>query len=446
MKRLTSVRCRQGIGLLSLALLALTFLGPKLCFAQYFEPPNPAGGLDGYVTTAGCYSPLSGTAIRQVTDLQVLGAVGTIGLRFTRIYNSAYLTVGSFYSGSLAAVPVTSMGTWGNNWDYSLSQGATTSFALELPGGANYFITAPSQNTWQTIPASNGLQFMTSGATASVLLSDGTTVVFTGVPGMPTGTYTWTLEQLIDPYGQAYTVQITSTKTGQTVTKDTVITEPAGRWIQFTTVYTPSGIYGGTIQQVTTSDGQTVNYSYGTDPSGNRTVLKGVTYADGSTASETYQDDSNGVALLLQSTEPRYAGPMKTINYGFMSPSQWYYSGMVATEGGPNGALSTRSIPSNSTASAPIVVETRPDGSKRTFNGNSSGLVTRVSDFLGITTSCTYNGNSQVLTAIDGNGVTTSYQRESVIGAVTEIDRNGRALAIYTYNSTQFPYYVHTST
>ena len=137
---------------------------------------------------------------------------------------------------------------------------------------------------------------------------------------------------------------------------------------------------------------------------------------------------------------------MKIIGYGFMSPSQWYYSGMVAYENSVGGTMSSRSIPSNSTSSAPIVVETRPDGSTRTFKGNSSGLVTQVTDFLGITTSWTYNSYSQVLTAVDGNGITTSYQRESVIGAIKEIDRNGAFLEGYTYTNPQFPYYVQTST
>jgi YD repeat-containing protein len=47
---------------------------------------------------------------------------------------------------------------------------------------------------------------------------------------------------------------------------------------------------------------------------------------------------------------------------------------------------------------------------------------------------------------VDGNGIQSGYKRESVIGAVTELDRDTRMLAHYTYSSTQFPYYVQTYT
>jgi RHS repeat-associated protein len=442
MKKLIDLRCRRGIRPLSVALLALSFLTPRLSVAQYFNSGGPASGFDGYVTTAGCYAPLSGTAMRAITDLTVISPVGKIPLTFTRIYNSAYRTLGLG----------TSMGTWGTNWDYYLTQTSATAFSLQLPQGGRFSVTVSAQNTWQTIPSSGGIQFNFDGAVVQVLLTDGTTVQFWGAGAAPI--FTWKLLQFIDPYGQAYPVTITTSTSGssypQTTTTTFKVTDPTGtRWLQFVSQITLSSAkslpYGG-IQNVTTSDGQSVSYNYTTDPSGKICVLHTVNYMNGSQATETYQDDSNGTALLLVSNEPRYAGPMKIIGYGFLSPSQWYYSGMVSYENAVGGTMSTRSIPSNSTSSAPIVVETRPDGSKRTFNGNSSGLVTKITDFLGINTTYSYNSYNQVTYVVDGTGIQSGYQRESVIGAVTEVDRNTRMLAHYTYTSTQFPYYIQTYT
>jgi hypothetical protein len=139
--RLGGKYCLPTFGVL---LLAVTLAGTKPSLAQYFGTGGPAGGFDGYVTTAGCYTPLAGTAIRAVTDLTVISPVGKIPLTFTRIYDSAYRTL------ELA----TSMGTWGSNWDYVLSQSSATTFSLQLPQGGRFLVTVTAQDTWQTIPAS----------------------------------------------------------------------------------------------------------------------------------------------------------------------------------------------------------------------------------------------------------------------------------------------------
>ena len=434
---LTATRLR-GLPPLAIVLLALTFLGTKPSLAQYFNSGGAASGFDGYVTTAGSYAPLSGTAMRTVSDLTVISPVGTIPLTFTRIYNSAYRTLGIG----------TSMGTWGTNWDYFLTQSSATAFSLQLPQGGRFSVTVSAQNTWQTIPASGGIQFYLSGPGVNVILPNGTWVQFAG--GGPAPVFTWTLRNLIDPYGQNYPVYITTSTSGssypQTTTTTFRVSDPTQtRWLQFVsqiTIASKNSLPYGGIQNVTTSDGQSVSYTYTTDPNGKVCVLQTVSYSDGTQATDTYQDDSNGTALLLVSNEPRYAGPMKIIGYGFLSPSTWYYSGMVSYENSVGGSMSSRSIPSNSTSSAPIVVETRPDGSKRTFNGNSAGLVTQITDFLGINTSYTYNSLSQIQTVTDGNGIQTVYNHEPVAGALVSILRNGQYLAQYSHTNSQFPYYV----
>lgn len=430
MKHLVYLYARRGMRPLLVALLALILFGPKLCFGQFYGSAGPVGGFDGYVTTGGCWSPLSGNAVRTVTDLRVNGVVGGIPLTFTRIHNTQ--TQGAGLLG-----PRPSLGNWACNWDYSFYDSGLTC-GVTLPGGQNFGGFDRVQNKWTTIPGSNGIRyFLVARTLAKVLLPDGTTLLFSyNTQGSPLESNQYNLQQLIDPYGQVYSVQITSTTTGTfpnyIITTDGVITEPAGRWLKIHSVSTPGG-----VTKVTASDGQVVDYSYVP----NTTELQTVKYQDGSTATETYDDDTE----LTESYEPRFAGPMKDIYYTYVPFNTYNVSGILATEQAAQGAVSTRTI-TQASSTSPIITETRPDGSTRTFYGNSSGLVTQVTDFAGNNQYFTYNGNNQIVTATDGNGYQTTEHREAVMGAITQIDRAGQTIASYTYTSNQFPYYLASST
>src|ERR1700691_3398654 len=93
--------------------------------AQSTGPDNVVGGFNGYVTSGCAWDPITGDEHRAVTDLHVAGAVGTIPLNFTRVYDSRlqqYASVGEAESGStiLQGANIFPLATWDDNWNYAL--------------------------------------------------------------------------------------------------------------------------------------------------------------------------------------------------------------------------------------------------------------------------------------------------------------------------------------
>src|SRR5947207_15985931 len=107
----TEVRTHlRGIRNILLAFVALV----PFCLAHADvggnNPTGTSGQFNGNVTTACSYDPYTANATRSITDILVLGGVGTYPLAFTRTMNSRY-TVGS---GSAPAFGQS--GTWTHSY------------------------------------------------------------------------------------------------------------------------------------------------------------------------------------------------------------------------------------------------------------------------------------------------------------------------------------------
>jgi hypothetical protein len=101
-----------------------------------------------------------------------------------------------------------------------------------------------------------------------------------------------------DPYGQAFT--LVQNLTAGTLT----LTEPGGRWIE---IYNPNA-----VTKVTTSDGQTVTFSYKT-----WTLKTRPTSELWEVRAQTHKDLMGGVALFTTASQARqrFAPPLRATNH-----------------------------------------------------------------------------------------------------------------------------------
>jgi RHS repeat-associated protein len=258
---------------------------------------------------------------------------------------------------------------------------------------------------------------------AYLIMADGGKVWFSIAITSCGGTcksYIYTLQGIIDPFGQ------TTTVTGSAQSGLVTITEPGGRWLKLHYFF-PAG-YASLIDYVLASDGRRVDYAYTTGS--NMAVdqqLVSVTYFSLSTlvASYTYGPSINGNALLNTCIDPMYAGPMWKIGYQYATGTNPDGStvpyGQILSENYWDGvnnigpAVSTLTVTGTKTRK-----ETRADGKTRTFTYDNStpALLINWTDFKGNSASQTYDTNGYANAFTDFNGHTTNFTNNAFTGAV----------------------------
>ena len=417
-----------------LALVSFAIFTVSNLFGQVGNdnPTGPAGDFSGAITTGCGIVTYTGNAARIVSDMTVSGAVGTIPLQLTRIYNSRGTAPWkSFGQGS----------PWQHNYNWNIPDTAKnagsappmpTSYEVDFPDGRvetfgtvqgdSYYHAAPGTHE-RFVPFASGLGYL--------ILQDGSKVEFKATLKQSvthSGTSYWwsfTAQALIDPFGQRTSITY---DTNGNVLK---VTEPAGRYLQFyyTTV-------GGllVVDHVTSSAGRTVQYSYlqSTFSPGTTTytVLDHIVYFGDSqwTAQYKYQAPNTGSAsgqpLLWKCNDPLYEGPMKWIAYSYRTTNNADGSspvyGQISSENYYNattdivGAAVTTLTVNGSTRT-----ETRGDGTQptRTFTYTSAKLTSQT-DFLNHSSSQTYDGNSYLSSVTDANGQKTNFTVNAFTGSV----------------------------
>ena len=415
------------------------------------SPGGVSGGYNGQVTTGCSYDAYSGNATRAITDIVVSGSVGAYPLAFARYANSRYATGQDDYGNGLNS----DFGE-GGSWLHSYQWVIDTTSKKTSDGKPKVFtVRYPDSRVIKFSSSTNGDPYFRGGQAvadrlhvvwdsstaghADLIMPDGGFVHF-AIAIQVYGTwayYSYQVQTVTDPYGQTTTISGTAVP-GSFVT----ITEPAGRWLKLHYIRFGDPNYGDVvIDQVSASDGRTVQYNYTTytdSTGGVSTVLANVVYYGDSnlTATYTYQG-SGGNPLLNTCVDPMYVGAMWKIGYKFASGtnadgkttavpgqilSENYFDG--ATVG---AAVSTLSV--NNTTSTRT--ETRGDGPSRTFT-YSAGLLASWTDYKGAVASQTYDGNGFVKTVTDfhaagtggGGGTggnTTTFQRNKFTGVVTQI-------------------------
>ena len=301
-------------------LLVLLFasVGPRLLAGDDHNPIGVTGAFEGVITTGCAYNVLSHNATRQIDDIVVPGAIGKYGLKMTRYYNSrstfGYGILGPGWTHEYLWTSGNDRVQYPNGtvWD---SHCTGRLGHLDGPLGVSDWPT-----TWNGYPAFR--------------LADGGTVVFEN-PNWGVAT------KIIDPYGQVTTITLDAVS--GMITR---VTEPGGRYLQFT--YTT---YNGVqvLNRVDAYDGRGnqidwVVYHYASKPTGGTIVttavcLTSVDYSDGQHATYTYTTDNSPEnpsppcpcplklsPLVIGCDDARYHGPMRRIAYEYQ-------------QGGPHGAI-----------------------------------------------------------------------------------------------------------
>ncbi len=429
-----------------LLLLLLAFLPQLDAQVGNNNPTGVSGIFNGNVTTGCSYDPYTGNAHRAITDIVVAGAVGEYPLALTRTSNSRDA------QGTAFGQP----GAWRHNYQWLLLNSApvrTTgsppthyeppSYTVKFPDGRietftdtggsdpNFRTTAGVRDRFQPLTPLTNLCYL--------LLPDGGKVEFKATfmseyqPGDNSYLYwnEYVAQAIIDPYG----LRTTFTYDTNSPPRLSKVTEPAGRYLQFT--YRTDN----TIDKVTASDGRIVDYTYTTaafPPSGTTTytALTSVTYYGTWTARYTYRspniNPATGVPLLWTADDPMYSGPMKRIAYEYKfgnNPDltaavygqiyrERYWDGVAGHEA-TGAAVSALEITDSTHRK-----ETRGDNKIRTFIYTITGYVTWVSDFMtpAHQSSQTYDANKYVYQVTNFNRVpSTDFIHNALNGNVTMI-------------------------
>ena len=415
------------------------------------NPTGTAGQFNGNVTTGCSYDPYTGNATRSVTDLVVVGGVGTYPLAFTRTMNSRY------FAGN--ATPFGAGGNWTHSYAWTIdgvsnipSGNFPASYTVHYPDGRAIIFNPPSGSDpdyRSPLGVPDRLEPVQNDGGAKtecyVRLPDGGRVHFHATVSAPNTnnqvTYTFKVVSIIDPYTQ------TTTITDATDGMSTTVKEPAGRTIQIfyktiTNANTVEGKVGDkVISYITASDGRTVNYNYKPYPSANQplyTTLSSVAYfaaldPSPTTALYTYQSDNinpTGRPLLQTCSDPMYDGPMWKVAYNFVPTTSALVSGQISSEAHPNGTIvSTLTVTSSS--SGITRTETRGDkpgaasaNPSRSFTYGDNGYeLTSKTDFKPGNNSIdqTHDSKGFIASVTDQNRNQTTYQCMKFGGNVTDI-------------------------
>src|SRR6266508_5784535 len=262
-----------------------------------------------------------------------------------------------------------------------------------------------------------------------LVLPDGGKVEFTGTriwmydPELiPPNWYEFDLvaTAIIDPYG------LRTTFTYDAYRRLSRVTEPAGRYLQFTYVTNS----GPTISRVTASDLRYVQYTYTTISPGGRnySALTSVGYYNNPTAwtaHYTYRAPNvgaaNGLPLLSTADDPMYPGPMKRIAYTYRTTDNFSGNhavyGQISSEKSYDG---TATVSTLEVTTATTRKETRGDNKWRTFTYTSTGYLSSLTDFKGtVSASQTYDANKYINSVTDRNGHTTNFTSNALNGNMT---------------------------
>jgi RHS repeat-associated protein len=472
------------------ALLVIALCAPADAQVGNDNPTGPAGIFNGNIESGGNYDPYTGNAMRQVTDINVAGAVQPLAL--VRTANSRDNT---FNANGFGYV-----GSWRHNYswlvfdsDASTNSGfSPTKYDVQFPDGREEtFVTSASDIYFRS---GNGTRErfipMNANKVCYLVLSDGSRVEFQGTKqsykDVPPGCiepcplvnwyyYSYSPQAIIDPYGQRTTLTYSNGRLYR-------VTEPAGRYLQFNWITTTWGDV--VIGSVAGSDGRSVSYHYShnTFPPGTvaYTWLDSVTYFGDPNlvAHYTYQAPNiatGGFPLLKTCIDPMYRDAMWRIGYIYATANNADGTppvyGQILSENYFNGtsvgaAVSTLSVNGNTRT------ETRGDGKTRTFTYGGtyggttypSNLLTKATDFKGVAALQGYDSNDYINSVTDRNSNTTNYTLEPIIGRSTQVKfpatpndgPSTRATLNYTYGNANCadvnnrdgnnPYYVCTST
>jgi hypothetical protein len=441
------------------------------------NPTGVSGIFNGQVQTGCSYDPWTGNGVRTVTDVSVAGAVGAYPLALVRTSNSRTPSTTEVFGWA---------GGWNHNYNWLMEDSPTgntqnfqpTRYTVDFPDGrvetfkyvtwdSYYRVRLGNESTSAGVrerfvpinPPNNMYGYL--------ILPDGGKVKFQATQHSFSGQYYYKYKAtaIIDPYGLTTTLTYETTPNGRV--RLLKVTEPAGRYLQFT--YT--GTNSPRISQVTASDGRVVNYYY---IYCNSCWLDRVVYYNNANWTARYKycnanvGDPDAPPLLWTADDPMYPGPMKRIAYEYKPATpnnpdgttpvygqilrERYWDGVSGHEGS-GSVVSTLTVGAANPINHNIRTETRADNKTRTFLYTAQGYVTWASDFMGHSAHQTYDGYKWINSVTNFNFITTDYTCDPITGNVTQIkfpltpgdtpgQGNTRPTVNYTYTNN---YFLHTA-
>jgi RHS repeat-associated protein len=455
--------------------VAFAFVSPLRAQVGNDNPSGVSGIFNGNITTGCSYDPYTGNATRTITDIAVAGAVGDYPLALVRTANSRSPATNYMFERP---------GGWTHNYNWNLEDSPTshtpgfqpTRFTVHFPDGRvetfravnwnppeNYYRVRPGDDTPQTTSAGVRERFQPlSGGYCNLILPDGGKIQFYATQhALQNSTYYYTYQAtaIIDPHGLVTTLTYDQSGWLQRVT------EPAGRYLQFT--YDPNAYWR--IIKVTASDGRYVNYHY-TVFNQYWQVLDQVMYYNNNPqwtahylycAANIYDPNHGAMPLLWTADDPMYPGPMKRIAYTYKPATPNNPDGSTPVYGqilsenyydGTNVGAAVSTLTVGAPNNPNVRTETRGDTRTRTFNYSTDGYLQNCTDFMGNSASQGYDGYKYINSVTDRDGHTTDYTNDAITGNVTQImypltpgdtpgQGNTRPTVNYTYTNN---YYLHT--
>jgi RHS repeat-associated protein len=444
------------------------------------NPTGPSGIFNGQAGGCG-YDPYTANATRSITDISVAGAVGEYPLALVRTANSRTPSTTEVFGWA---------GGWNHNYNWILEDSPLgpvqpTRYTVEFPDGrVEKFRVVNWDSYYRVRPGSDAVQGTSAGVRerfvpvdlnpnhtqtymrAYLILPDGGKVEFWAHQHVSGSQYWYHyhVTAMIDPYGLRTTID-SELVNQNTLRRITRVTEPAGRYLQFTYTGPRSPRIASVTEYIGGVARRSVNYSY------LQARLTYVFYHNNPDWTAHYQycssniGDPNTTPMLLRTCDdPMYAGPMKRIAYDYKPATpnnpdghapvygqilrERYYDG---TNFGIAVSTLTVGLPNNN----PVYrTETRGDGATRTFiyNGAGPGYLAWASDFTNRYASQTYDQTTKyIISVMDRRGNTTDYTSDRITGNVTQIKypltqgdtpgQNQRPTVNHTYTNN---YYLHT--
>jgi RHS repeat-associated protein len=422
----------------------------------------------------GCgYDAWTGSAHRSVTDLEVPGAVSSLGLKWVRTYNSGNHDNPWSFSWTWRY--------WGRGW-------AGDAIAVHLPDGGIWRRTEPGMKLrWDERDAQgNHCGLSCVSGDAYLYLEDGSKVhmdLFRDAPEpdqSPPRTYWidyYTPTYVDDPYGRRTTLTYEQPSDSYCDACGHIrlvrVTDPSGRFIKITYANNDDSrlVAWSSVKRVEGSDGSWVNYNSYSSPDG---FHFHVDYSDGTSADYTYGDTTyltedaicrdNCIVIahapkVITAQDTHADGPMQSIQYEYQPNgafegqirAEHHYPSLAAVSTFTSTSCPTHSYSTSPDCPSATQTEKRGDcPSSRTIYMEQATahvpLVKRKSDFNGLNEIFTYDPNNYLTSVKDRNGYTTTYTNESVIGNPTQILHPDGNHIDYTYSDSANPYHISTVT
>jgi RHS repeat-associated protein len=442
------------------------------------NPSGASGIFNGQVNTGCSYDPYTGNATRSITDIAVAGTVSEYPLALVRAANSRTPSTTGVFGWH---------GGWNHNYNWTMEDSpvgytqnfSPTRYTVNFPDGRVETFRAVTWDTIYRVRATNGgdtssagvrerfLQLNLNNMYAYLILPDGGAVEFRAQqyydPAYGRYWYKYHVTGIYDPHGLKTTID---SEVVGTIRRITRVTEPAGRYLQFT--YDPNA--RRRITQITEYINgvarRSVQYNY------TYSWLSSVVYYGNNAWTASYQYTGSNIGgdmplLLRTCDDPMYPGPMHKIAYIYRTTDNYTGNhpvyGQISSENYFDGtavgaAISTLTVPSATTR-----IETRGDTVTRSFTYTTDGYLTNCTDFMSHSASQGYDNKKYVNYVTDRRGNRTDYINDPITGNVLQIrfpfthedtlNQSVRPTINYIYggagcpdSNNQDPYWVCTAT